>query len=50
MEETNPVGLQRAEEMLAVMAGENCTSSEKDHPFVESAPFADMIKYAGGGW
>lgn len=32
------------------MSGENVTSSERDHSFVEAAPFADMVKYKGGGW
>jgi len=46
----HPQALKNAEKLLAVMAGENITSSERDHPFVEAAPFADMIKYKGGGW
>lgn len=46
----SPEALKKAEALLAVMAGDNLTSSEKDHPFVEAAPFADMIKYKGGGW
>jgi hypothetical protein len=32
------------------MSGDPLTNSEKDHIFVEAAPFADMIKYKGGGW
>jgi hypothetical protein len=32
------------------MKGETITDSELNHPFVESAPFADMVKYKGGGW
>jgi hypothetical protein len=32
------------------MKDETVTDSEKDHIFVESAPFADMVKYKGGGW
>jgi len=46
----SPEALKKAEELLAVMAGDTLTSSEKDHTFVEAAPFADMIKYKGGGW
>jgi hypothetical protein len=46
----SPQALAKAEELLKVMSGENITSSEKDHIFVEAAPFADMIKYKGGGW
>lgn len=45
-----PQALAKAEKLLKVMSGENLTSSEKDHIFVEAAPFADMIKYKGGGW
>jgi S1/P1 Nuclease len=32
------------------MANEPLTDGEKDYPFVEAAPFADVIKYKGGGW
>jgi len=32
------------------MAGDNLTTSENDYPFVESASFADLIKYKGGSW
>jgi len=32
------------------MANQTITSSERDYPFVEAAPFADMVKYKGGGW
>lgn len=46
----SPQALAKAEELLKVMSGENITSSEKDHIFVEAAPFADMVKYKGGGW
>ena len=46
----SPAALEKAETLLKVMAGENLTSSERDHIFVEAAPFADMIKYKGGGW
>ena len=46
----HPQALKAAEKLLEVMSGENITSSEKDHIFVEAAPFADMVKYKGGGW
>jgi hypothetical protein len=44
------VALQKAEAILHNMANSTLTDSEKDYPFVESAPFADMVKYKGGGW
>jgi len=50
LEKENPVALKKAEEILANMANQTITSSERDHPFVEAAPFADMVKYKGGGW
>lgn len=46
----NPVALQKAELILADMANQTITDSERDHPFVECASFADMVKYKGGGW
>ena len=46
----HPEALKKVESLLAVMAGENITDSERDHAFVEAAPFADMIKYKGGGF
>jgi hypothetical protein len=46
----SPAALKKAEALLEVMAGENITRSELDHRFVEAAPFADMVKYEGGGW
>ena len=45
-----PSALKKAETLLEVMSGEPTTDSEKDHIFVEAAPFADMVKYKGGGW
>ncbi len=45
-----PNALKKAEDVLAVMANETITDSERDYPFVEAAPFADMVKYKGGGW
>ncbi len=44
----NPVALQKAEVILSAMANQTLTDSERDHPFVEAAPFADMVKYRGG--
>ena len=29
---------------------QSLTTGEADHPFVESATFADDIKYHGGAW
>jgi hypothetical protein len=46
----HPQALEKAETLLKVMSGENITDSERDHIFVEAAPFADMVKYKGGGW
>ena len=46
----NPVALQKAEVILSAMANQTLTDSERDHPFVEAAPFADMVKYRGGQW
>lgn len=45
-----PAALKNCETLLEVMSGETITDSEKDHIFVEAAPFADMVKYKGGGW
>jgi hypothetical protein len=50
LEKENPTALKKAEDILANMANQTITSSEKDYPFVEAAPFADMVKYKGGGW
>jgi len=50
LEKENAGALKKAEDILANMANQTITSSEKDHPFVEAAPFADMVKYKGGGW
>ena len=46
----NPNALHNAEKLLEVMSNETITDSERDHIFVEAAPFADMVKYKGGGW
>lgn len=50
LEKEAPKALKSAETLLEVMKDEKITDSEKDHIFVESAPFADMVKYKGGGW
>jgi hypothetical protein len=42
--------LRNAEVMLKAMGNQSITDSERDHPFVECASFADMVKYKGGGW
>lgn len=41
LEKENPVALKKAEAILAYMANQTITNSELDHPFVESAAFAD---------
>lgn len=46
----NPLALKKAEDILEVMANQTITSSERDHPFVESSAFADEVKYKGGSW
>lgn len=52
LEQNSPASLQKALEMLTYLADYNATLTvgEVDHPFVESATFADDIKYHGGAW
>lgn len=48
----NPTALDGANQLLAIYkkADPDCTKSEKDHPFVECATFADEIKAKGQTW
>ena len=48
----NPTALKAAQDMLSSLKRHypDITKNEKDHPFVECATFADIIKPLGYGW
>ena len=52
LQQNSETSLSKALEMLTYLAGYNATLTvgEVDHPYVESATFADDIKYHGGAW
>ena len=52
LNERNPDSLASAEKMLAYLTDYNSTftTHEKDHAFVETATFADDLKYHGEMW
>ena len=52
MLQNSPTSLIKALEMLTYLKdyNETLTVGEGDYPYVESATFADDIKYHGGAW
>lgn len=52
LQQNSPSSFSYALNMLSYLTAYNASlvAGEKDHPFVETATFADDIKYHGGAW